>query len=287
MKSHEIPTDPNIQIRIDPINSHLLSLCDCKGRDWKVGWNVTIGNADDVFTRVTPEQDGRWFMLFALLEHFPTTSANRIHDNASIFAEMVRMLGQDSNLLNHQRLAKDISTVANSWCILFQWVPCASVAFTLLSLQVDPSWSKNMFFFLIWYHSISQLPGGSSLRGGGPIHSCIGPPARCVWIEGCCLQLELPTGEGLETSINKQFWKLRISEPPKFQDISFIFFPRFSLAFPLALVEFLRQMRATPELRPTWHRARQAASHGAQLRLDFFSGFENRVSVGYSWIFQI
>lgn len=26
------------------------------------------------------------------------------------------------------------------------------------------------------------------------------------------------------------------------------------------------QMRATPELRPTWHRARQAASHGAQLR---------------------
>ena len=169
-------------------------------------------------------------MLFALLEHFPTTSANRIHDNASIFAEMVRMLGQDSNLLNHQRLAKDISTVANSWCISSNGCPVLQLrllCWVSKLIQVDPRTCSFSLFDI----SISQLPGGSSLRGGGPIHSCIGPPARCVWIEGCCLQLELPTGEGLETSINKQFWKLRISEPPKFQDISFIFFRGFPWHF--------------------------------------------------------
>ena len=42
------------------------------------------------------------------------------------------------------------------------------------------------------------------------------------------------------------------------------------------------QMRATPELRPTWHRARQTAAgaQGAQLRLEIV-GFEHGFQLGF------
>ena len=163
-------------------------------------------------------------------------------------------------------------------------LPMGALCFSCVHFVESPSWSKLIQEHVLFPYLISQHITAArwffSQRGrpNPQVHR----PTSQVCLDWGMLPTAWTSNWGGVRDIHQQaILEIEDQWTPKIPRHQFHFFPRFSLAFPLALVEFLRQMRATPELRPTWHRARQAASHGAQLRLDFFFLV---LKTGFRWV---